>query len=897
MKFRKPSILIRPPSLLGVALLTAAISLNAASLTVIEENFDSYPGAATNLADMSNANFEHPAVVFTDDNPVDTNLVAGSGVQLVNWASHSGSNSVLLRASSEISFHLTNAMSGTKLQLDFWLNVHRDAGDRSFYVLLRGMGADYNGPLDYLAYRADRGTSKRIFNYDGVPPGTGWVDTGATHADDTWQHHRIVIDTAAMKLDLFLDDMVTPVATGLDIARTKVAVPTYLRILHEGNSADDGYILVDDVSLTAENAVSLETTFTEGFESYPARVNPDDDADPAGPWNVVENVGTAETAERAPTKVQVVDSSVVPPHSGSKCLKLEGGQMGGATIAWGAPPKQDVQITWWARVPASVKGTQATYLRFSLYAAENGGTTAGGDAALLGYGSRDGTIGDETSLTYYSGGWVDSQIDYTPDVWEEYRLETHSNQGRYSIVKNPNGPNPIKVVDEAGFIGTASVWTPIFMAAWSSSNGADHPPVYIDDITIKSLISVVPPLPLQYTVNYETDRFTNMSFITVTNLPAGKAIMDPRDSSILFSLDSAPGGIYRAAKVASGSWAVDADPIIGDLDRPSGFDMTANGTLWWTHDYGGQVMRLKSPWTSNVPEIIIANFGDTNAATADDDPIDLVVAPQSFNGSIGKPGSIVVADRGTDGDANNTLWVIDPDTTETNVVGYMNYLVYPSAATLGTANLNAVAALPASGEVVTISTDGYITAVDGNGTPRAIWSQTLWSTGVPAPNGSAIAVDPKTGRIWVADDTLKEVWSVDPTTGADRKELSFSMLNPNRPDRALDIHDPGMTFSADGNYMLLVDTSVANGGGRILVFHNEEIVAPATPFKLTAVIYTTSGVQLTWEASGASSYKVQRSASLAPADFQDISDVLTGTQFTDTNAPAGEAFYRVVVQP
>ena len=109
--------------------------------------------------------------------------------------------------------------------------------------------------------------------------------------------------------------------------------------------------------------MDLSAPYTEGFESYTARANPDDDADPAGPWIVTEVNGTGSGKERTPSRVQVVGTDVIAPHSGSKCLKIEGGQRAGASLAWGAPPDSDVQITWWANVPASVAGATATYLR------------------------------------------------------------------------------------------------------------------------------------------------------------------------------------------------------------------------------------------------------------------------------------------------------------------------------------------------------------------------------------------------------------------------------------------------------------------------------------------------------------------------------------------------------
>ncbi len=417
----------------------------------------------------------------------------------------------------------------------------KGTGDRNFYITLRGEGADINAS-DYIAYQSHRAPDSKIFYYDGILPGTAaFTDTGASHTEGTWQHHRLVVDTAAQKMAMYLDDMATPVLTEADLARPETPVPTQLRIANEGNTEDDGYFLIDDISLTATGATSLATTFTDGFETYPARVNADDDADPQGSWSTVEAAGTGAVAV-APTKVQVVDSSVVPAHTGTNCLKIEGSQRAGVSLAWGVPPQRDVQVTWWARVPESVAGKQANYLRFSLYGTENGSTYAG-DCALLGYGSRSATVGDATSLTYYTNNlaWLDTKVDYTPDTWEEYRLETQAAQNTYSIIKNPSSANPIVIVDKVSFIGAVTTTGPIFMAAWSSSNmepGASHPPVYIDDITIKALASVVPfkitsfvrsaaGVELKWeaagTVTYRVERSTTLadgSFETIANLTA-----------------------------------------------------------------------------------------------------------------------------------------------------------------------------------------------------------------------------------------------------------------------------------------------------------------------------------------------------------------------------------------
>ncbi|HWH72005.1 MAG TPA: hypothetical protein VNT26_21765, partial [Candidatus Sulfotelmatobacter sp.] len=603
----------------------------------------------------------------------------------------------------------------------------------SFLIILRGEGADSNGD-DYLAYRSERVVTNdaSIYYYDGMGPGTAaWVKTPAKHIEDTWQHHRLVVDTLARKLAIYIDDMATPVVENADLARPDSAVPVALRIQHEGNTADDGYFAIDDISLTVEEAFDLTTTYKDGFENYTARTDFADDANPRGPWITVESDGNGSGKTPAPGKVQVVDASVTAPHSGSKCLKLEAGQRAGASLAWGVPPLSDVQITWWAKVPASLAGGQYTYLRMSLYGAENGATilndasaSLAGDNALLGYGGRDATIGDATSLTYYiNGAWADTTLDYTPDTWEEYRLTTHTSQGRYTIIKNPSSANPEIIADRAPMVGTATNWSPVFMAAWSSSNGTNHPPVYIDDIEIKSLVSIADPLPTPYTVQFDGSRFTNVTMLTLPGA-IGSVAVDPRDNStILFGVDAAPGAIYKATKVAAGNWAVDPTPVVSGLDRPSGLTVAADGTLWWVHDYSMALMRLKAPWAANTPEKVIADFGvtpDTGVFT-DDDPIDVCIAPASFNGSIGRPNMVVVVDRGTDGDANNALYVVDPATTELNQTNYNRYLVAPTASLLGAVNMEAVTALPKSGEIATLCVDGQITAVDANGSVRSFF--------------------------------------------------------------------------------------------------------------------------------------------------------------------------------
>jgi len=917
------SRLTLPVSVWVIAL--AWLGLNpvpAATVSLFTNSFEAYSAAATNLSDTVDADPVGAEWNVADDT-AQTPTTAGAGVQVIDWLARSGSRSLLLRSGTEAQVFFTDARSGTNYQLDFWLHVVKSPGDRSFLVILRAEGADSNGD-DYIAYRSDRTntTPDKLYYFDGIGPVVSpatWTDTGASLTQNQWQHHRIIINAVARTMNVYVDDMANPIVTNVDLARPDSPVPTLLRIIHEGNSADDGYFAIDDLSFTVDGAVDLATTLTDGFESYPARTSAADDANPQGAWLVVESDGTGNGRSLAPAKVQVVDSSVVTPHSGSKCLKLEAGQRAGASIAWGVTPQSDVQITWWARVPEAIQSAptaDAVFLRMSLYGAE-GGNTLAGDSALMGWGIRrqSGTnCVDGTSLVYFTTAWQDTTADYTPNVWEEFRLTTHNSQGTYTIVKNPSSPNPQVVVDRGPFVASSLTWGPTFMVAFSSSNGTNHPPVYVDDIEIKSLTSNPNPLPEPYTVMIHSNRFTNVTVLKVGG-SVGKAVVDPRDNStILFTLDAATpdGGIYRAQKVASGNWAVDPQPIVTGIDRPSGLAVESNGTLWWVHDFTMSLRRLKEPWATTGWEEVVSDFG---YSTGDDDPIDVAITPSSFNGSIGKPNHVVVIDRGSDSDPFQAAYQVNPTTTSLNQTYQTNgvpppadwwqFLVQPqSVAQFGGQRLNCLTPLAESGEMLSVGGDGTITAFSPEGGLRTIIPATLWQdvfTGGPAPRAVAVATDPNTGRVWVADDTRDEVWSIDPdvaTQGAapDQKEISFQLTDAARPDRQIQMHEPSLGFAANGAFMVATDTSTGNGGGRLLIFHNESIAIPS--FSITSAARAGQGFALSWESAGAARYDVLRGTNVAnPAGFQAIATNLTALQFVDTNAPAGAAYYRVIAKP
>ena len=105
-----------------------------------------------------------------------------------------------------------------------------------------------------------------------------------------------------------------------------------------------------------------------------------------------------------------------------------------------------------------------------------------------------------------------------------------------------------------------------------------------------------------------------------------------------------------------------------------------------------------------------------------------------------------------------------------------------------------------------------------------------------------------------------------------------------------------MTFAADGSFMEMSDNSTVNGGGRVIILHNEQMVVPT--FAITNTVTVSNQVQLAWSSAGAASYNLQRSPSLGtPGSFQNIATNLTTRYFKDTNYPTGGAFYRVVATP
>ena len=939
-----------------LALLTgfAASKVAGATVALVNENFDSYTGAATSLSDIK------VAIPSTDYIRVEDGFAQGdapgglgfNGVQLINWNSAPGSspNSMLLRPNTAFRCNL-DPRGGTNYTWEFWmLSSKSGTADRGFRISLVEEGADQN-EQDFLIFRSGQAATATTSGVDGVDiiqafngfsaaSGTvgpnSWVTISNTIAgtpswvtNNVWYHYKIVADAVSRTFKYYVNDMVTPVNALSSLSRPQNLPVTAIRFAHEGNSADDGYTLIDNVSLTVDgDFIDLASgVFTEGFEGYTASNSGNTnsaDNNPGGAWLTAETTGVGNNNILAPTKVQVVDSSVTAARTGSKCLMVSQSQTAGATISWGQASNDDVKITWWAKVPGQTNaGLDAVYLRVSLYAWEADYSSAS-DTILFGYGRRQTGpgFGTENSILTFSrwfnewfnnGQWGDTLRTYAPDTWEEYQLTTDVKRNSYTLVKNPS-TTPVVIVKDGQYISSWGNNRKFHTIGFSTSNQATpgaSPPAYVDDITIEPYTNTQTPEPRPYTIlgTGPAARFTNYTVLTVPGKTVGGVAVDPRDTNtILFTVDEERvGQIRKATKVASGNWVIDPTPVVSGLYNPNSLTVETNGTIWFVRDAvkGGQssgLSRLKAPWDLNTVEEVITDFGfaPTNRS---DQPCDL--AFYVTNGVT----KLAVLDRGVDLSNNpNAIWVVDPATTTLNQYLYADSLVAPNTTIFGAGiagNANGIAALPATGELVTIwegdglNDNGVIVAFDtSSGAAR-----TIFTAGSGVTWGAGIDVDPTTGRIWVSDRkktvfpmselAVPQIVSFDPASGTSVQELAFTNSNPtaDRVDLNVNFKDPGMRFSPDGKFLVVSDQALNAGGGRLLVFHSEPFVI--APVNITSTTRSGAGVALSWTSGGAVNYVVQRSATVNGI-YTTISPVLTTTQYTDASSPADSAFYKVL---
>lgn len=965
-------------AIVAVAACIAATKVSAATVLLYTNNFDSYSGAATS--------FSSPAVTFPPTGAggirVEDGVAQGdasyaigwNGVQLINWApasAHNSGNCMLLRPNT--SFRCTfDPRGGSNYVWEFSMLSSRagvGGGARSYRMSLVQQGADQNAH-DFVIFRGNQGggiaTDDRMEAFDGRPGKTWTILTNNSSgleysvASGVWHHYKFVANAVNRTFDLYVDGVLT--STNYSLSRPQNLTVSEIRFASEASGGGTGagdYIMIDNVSLQADgNFIDLASgNYTDGFESYTASTSANTNTannNPGGPWVTAETDGVENGKAFAPDKVEVVDGTVTTAHSGSKCLMVSQSQTAGSTISWAPAPNEDVRITWWAKVAgvtnSATLNPDAVYLRVSVYGWE-ADFSAASDTMLFGYGHRasgfllpnTGTGTTNSIITFnrwfgewfFGGNWGDTLTTYTPDTWEEYQLTTNVKLNSYTLIKNPSG-TPVVVVKNGHYISPWGNNKKIHTLAFSTSNqgtAGASPPAFVDDVTVEPYTNTDPIDARPYNISGTgpAARFTNYTVLTIPGKTIGGVTVDPTDNtSIIFTIDEEVNGqIRRATKVASGNWVIDPTPIVSGLYNPNTCVVETNGTLWWVHDAvkGGQpssLRRLKQPWATSPVEEVISDFG-VAPTNRQDQACDLVFVPTSFSGTYPQ---LAVLDRGVNAvNEPNAIWLVDPATATLNQQVYANSLIAPNNLTFGAGlggNANGIAALPSTGELLTIWEDGtgnttitntddcVIMAFDGAGASREISLRGLglnmW--------GAALAVDPTTSRIWFTDRVntvnpsafnLPRILSVDSATVAVfpwetstntslAVELTFPNIAPtaDRPDRHIDFKDPGMAFSTNGSFLVVSDQSPVSGGSRMIIFHSEAFTV--TPITITSVTRTGGNANLVWTSGGAVNYEVQRSATVN-GTYVSISGVLTGTSYTDTSAPAGAAFYRVVAFP
>ncbi len=332
-------------------------------------------------------------------------------------------------------------------------------------------------------------------------------------------------------------------------------------------------------------------------------------------------------------------------------------------------------------------------------------------------------------------------------------------------------------------------------------------------------VSVV--LPVGTTIAKASAVFANGDY-------PGDAAFDPIDNDTIYitkdnSASTTPGsggGIYRINHKSDDSYELGEQ--IASAANPSSLTFTPDGTLWWVHDFAGTLFRVVSP-SSGAPYIVepvISSF----LGSGDDDPIAVAAAPPGFSSTLVSPGDIIIGDRGVDDNPPQGVYVFPPALyTGAPLTGYSTFLVPTSSLSAYPSDMDGMSFGPdpaRSNEIVMyVSFDnGKIVKFAADGT----FLRELAVTGVTLANLDSMGVNPKDGRIWVGDDNLDQLWSIDPVTGEAQLEVSFYREGETRPDYQINFHDPSIKFSNNGKKMVVCDTTQNVTEGWIWIFEFSE---------------------------------------------------------------------------
>lgn len=299
-------------------------------------------------------------------------------------------------------------------------------------------------------------------------------------------------------------------------------------------------------------------------------------------------------------------------------------------------------------------------------------------------------------------------------------------------------------------------------------------------------------------------------------IEAGEMVFDPTDNFRPYlAADVAVasgGGIYKG-RYDNGILIFD-ELVVGNTN-PSGLAFTATGDIYYSHDFDSALGVVHTPRTGApyAAEVVITEF----ITTLDDDPIAVAIAPAGFVSASVAPGDVILADRGIESNTPNGFFVYTPGSipgeagTPTDPTKYSR-LLSPIGSLSGYDNIEMddIDFAPDGSAMYAVFGNGQIAKIDANGT---LLGQ-LAPVGVTLVNLQAAGVNPVDGRIWVVDDTLDEVWSIDPATQQARREMKFAKAGATAP-AAIGVHAPSIQFSPGGEMFCISDI---NAPSRAWVF-------------------------------------------------------------------------------
>ncbi|MBP7936849.1 MAG: PEP-CTERM sorting domain-containing protein [Phycisphaerae bacterium] len=276
---------------------------------------------------------------------------------------------------------------------------------------------------------------------------------------------------------------------------------------------------------------------------------------------------------------------------------------------------------------------------------------------------------------------------------------------------------------------------------------------------------------------------------------------------------------------------------LGDLgdSNPSDVVVDANGDLYIPYDYTAGLRKITDPMGTATASVVFAGNAFMGG-TGDDDPFGAEIAPPGFNGSMAKPGDILLNDKGLDKNETNAIESVSPDGS-----GYKTMATWATLpnCTMPDASPENMAADQKNGVVymapvqMTSTVDGkpvtqiFTLSPEGVLTAHEITLPSL--TGDLLDNVQGMTVNPLDGSIWVVDDDNypsatyvpdDALYRIDPVTFVATLEIDFDVEEGNTTQgQGLPNFNYSIAFTPDGRYLVIGDTDPnSNTANAMMVF-------------------------------------------------------------------------------